>query len=48
MAIKRFNIYISEIVIEEVGLGDPEAGRRRLKELKDFPHLKLNDKTKRE
>lgn len=40
---ERFDIYISEIVVEEAALGDPEAAKRRLEELKDFPHLELND-----
>ena len=42
-AAKRFNIFISEIVIEEAGLGDEEAAKRRLEELRVFPHLELND-----
>jgi hypothetical protein len=45
MAIRRFNVFVSEIVIEEAGLGDQEAARRRLEELKHFPHLELNDKS---
>ncbi|MDI6736471.1 MAG: type II toxin-antitoxin system VapC family toxin [bacterium] len=44
MAIKRFNAFISEVVIEEAELGDQEAAKKRLEELKDFPHLELNDK----
>ncbi|MFH0775589.1 MAG: type II toxin-antitoxin system VapC family toxin [bacterium] len=44
MARRRFNLFISEVVIEEAGLGDQEAAKRRLEELKDFPHLKLNDR----
>lgn len=44
MAIRRFNIFISEVVIEETGLGDQEAAKERLEEIKDFPHLELNDK----
>ena len=43
-AIKRYNVFISEVVIEEAGFGDPEAAKRRLEELKVFPHLELNDK----
>ncbi|MCL0065805.1 type II toxin-antitoxin system VapC family toxin [Dehalococcoidia bacterium] len=42
MAIRRFNVLISEVVIEEAGLGDQEAAKRRLEELKHFPHLELN------
>ncbi|MEW6483004.1 MAG: type II toxin-antitoxin system VapC family toxin [bacterium] len=44
MAIRRFNIFISEVVTEEAGLGDQEAAKRRLEELKNFSHLELNDK----
>jgi predicted nucleic acid-binding protein len=43
-AIARFDVFISEVVVEEAGLGNSEAAERRLKVLKDFPHLKLNDK----
>lgn len=43
-AIRRYNAFISEVVIEEAIFGDPEAVKRRLEELKDFPHLELNDK----
>jgi len=42
--LKRYNIFISEIVIEEAGFGDPESAKRRLEELKNFPHLELNEK----
>ncbi|MBS3907146.1 MAG: type II toxin-antitoxin system VapC family toxin [Syntrophaceae bacterium] len=44
MAIKRYDVYISEVVIEEAGFGDMESAKRRLEALKDFPHLELNDK----
>ena len=43
-SIKQFEVFISEVVIEEAGMGDPEAAKRRLEELRDFPHLELNDK----
>ncbi len=43
-AIRRYNVFISEVVIEEASFGDPEAAKRRLEELKDFSHLELNDK----
>jgi hypothetical protein len=36
-AIRRFDVFISELVVEETGLGDPEATKRRLEEIKDFP-----------
>ena len=44
IALRRYDIFISEVVIEEASFGDPEAAKRRLGELKDFPHLELNDK----
>jgi predicted nucleic acid-binding protein len=44
IAIRRYDIFISEVVTEEARFGDPEAAKRRLEELKDFPHLELNDK----
>ena len=43
-AVTRFDVFISEIVVEEASLGDPEAAKRRLDELKDFPLLELNDR----
>lgn len=46
-ALERYNIFISEVVIEEAGFGNPEAAKRRLEELKDFPHLELNDKVEK-
>ncbi|MGA2467683.1 MAG: type II toxin-antitoxin system VapC family toxin [Thermodesulfobacteriota bacterium] len=44
MAIKRYHVFISEVVIEETGFGDIESAKRRLEALKDFPYLELNDK----
>jgi len=44
MAMKRYNVFISEIVVEEASFGDTEAARKRLRELKDFPHLELNNR----
>lgn len=43
-AIKRFDIFISEVVIEEASMGDLEAAKKRMEEIKNFPHLELNDK----
>lgn len=43
-AVNRFDIFISEAVIEEDSAGDQEAARKRIEELKKFPHLQLNDK----
>jgi predicted nucleic acid-binding protein len=45
-AVTRFDVLISEIVIEEASLGDPEAAKRRLEELKDFPLLELSDRVR--
>ena len=42
-ATKRFDVFISEVVVEEASLGDPEAAQRRLKEIETFPHLELNN-----
>src|SRR3989338_4311102 len=46
-ALERYNIFISEVVIEEAGFGNPEAAKKRLEELKEFPHLELNDKVEK-
>ena len=42
-AINRYNVFISEVVIEEASFGDPDAAKRRLGELIDFSHLELDD-----
>jgi predicted nucleic acid-binding protein len=44
LAIKRYNVFISQVVIEEASLGDPEIAKKRLEELKKFPNLELNEK----
>lgn len=41
-----FELYISELVIDESSLGDIEAARRRLDFLIDIPLLQNNEKTK--
>jgi predicted nucleic acid-binding protein len=43
-AIKRFDIYISDIVIQEVSSGDPKAVKRRLDEISNFAYLESNDR----
>src|SRR3972149_4940264 len=41
-ALKRYDAFISEIVIEEAMAGDAEAAKKRLAILKKFAHLDLN------
>ncbi len=43
IAIRRYNIFISDTVIDEVSSGDPDAAKRRLDEIKDFPRLEFNE-----
>lgn len=40
-AIKRYNIFISEMVIKEAGIGDINVAKKRLEEIDNFPRLKL-------
>ena len=40
----QFDVFISEVVIEEASMGDPIAIKKRLESLKDFSHLELNNK----
>ena len=37
----KFNIYISQLVIQEAGIGEKEAVKRRLQILNDIPLLEL-------
>lgn len=46
-SIKRFEVYISEVVIEEAGAGDPAFAKQRLKELKGFQYLELTNEVER-
>lgn len=46
-AVKRFDIYISEVVVEEAAAGNEEAAKKRLKELKGFFHLELTENVER-
>lgn len=39
----NFNIYISEVVLDEAALGDAEIAAKRLEILSNFPLLELND-----
>ena len=40
---KLFEVFVSELVIEEAGRGDSEAAERRLKAIEGIPLLKLTD-----
>lgn len=39
----RFELFVSEAVVAEIRLGDPEASARRLHLVGDLPRLELND-----
>ena len=41
-----FELYISEFVVAEANLGDPEAAQRRLAAIEDIPELNVNDETR--
>ena len=38
----HFDLYVSDLVLEEAGRGDPLAARRRLEALEDLPILPVN------
>jgi hypothetical protein len=40
---KAFDLFVSEIVVEEARQGDPDAARRRLESLRDIPLLRITD-----
>lgn len=40
-AIKRYNIFISQMVIDEAAHGDSSAAKKRLEEIKDFTILEV-------
>jgi predicted nucleic acid-binding protein len=42
----KFDLYISQAVLDEIILGDEEAAARRLDFIKDLPILPLTDNTK--
>lgn len=46
-AIRIFDIFISEVVVEEISLGDLAIAQKRLDAIKNFPHLELNDKVEK-
>jgi len=39
----QFDLFISQLVLDEAGAGDPQAARERLAVLSPFPLLDLND-----
>ncbi len=39
----RFDLYISQLVLEEAAQGNPAAAQRRLRCLNDLPHLPMPD-----
>src|SRR5260370_27895362 len=38
-----FELFVSKFVIDEAGIGDPDAARRRLELLADLPLLDVNE-----
>ena len=46
-ALKRFEVYVSEVVIEEAKIGNQEFVKKRLKELNKFKCLRLTDEVER-
>lgn len=39
---KKFELFVSQLVIQEASSGDKEAAKRRLKQLEDIPLLEVN------
>lgn len=42
----RFELFVSEIVLNEISLGDPEAAKRRTDVISDIPLLELTDEAR--
>jgi predicted nucleic acid-binding protein len=42
----RFELFISEVVLEEVSQGDPEAAKRRIEVITSIPLLELTEEAK--
>jgi len=40
---QRFELFTSQLVIDEAGQGHPQAAQRRLQSLADIPHLSMPD-----
>ena len=47
IALKQYDIYISEVVIEEMSMGDPEAASKRIESVNEFAELKLSEDVER-
>jgi hypothetical protein len=43
VAKEKYDMYISEVVLDEAGMGDPNAATKRLEAIRDFPQLILNE-----
>ncbi len=46
-AVKRFDVYISEVVVEEAAAGNKESAEQRLNKLKGFPYLELTERVEK-
>lgn len=44
-AIEKYNVFISQFVLDEARRGDVDAARRRLEVIKDFPLLDVTEDT---
>ena len=44
---EQFDLYISALVIQEAGAGDPVAAQKRLEQLDDIPELNLTEEVER-
>ena len=40
-AIKRYNVFVSNVVYAEAGAGDPSVAKKRLEEIKNFAKLEI-------
>ncbi len=43
----QFDLYISALVLQETGAGDPSAAQKRLEHLNDIPELNLTEEVER-
>jgi len=44
---EQFDLYISALVIQEAGAGNPEAAQKRLDQLDDIPELNITEEVER-